>query len=203
MKHMTTGKRLAVVALALTIALLVGVGVSMGTGNEPSTVHELTPKPATAAIPEGLRNAFSVLKAGSATQDAPATIKSRIASDPMLKSYGGNAELAVSAPAGDAGTVYIVPGEDAVCIYASDPRDHHLGGSCASAEDAAAGKLTMWFTDESGKNVDVVALVPDTDKVSVTTSDGKTSSISVANNVAAFHRADPDSMTVGSMKQDF
>jgi hypothetical protein len=83
-----------------------------------------------------------------------------LTNNPLAKLYGANAELGVKLTAAGK-SAYVVPGADSVCLYVPDSTDGSISGTCTSAADAAAGKLSMRLTSENGDLVTGYALAPD------------------------------------------
>lgn len=143
--------------------------------------------------------AFSVLGTGSATM--PASTR-KILENPSvdIDRYGLNLNLAagIGSPASD-DPIWIIPGKDAVCLYITDPVDGG-GTTCASTEDAIAGKLTIALRPGPGKagKVAMAGLVADgTDSAVLSSDKGSDSTeLSIKDNLWGFKADSPDTVTI-------
>lgn len=192
-KAISTRKTVVVMALVTAaVALMAGVAIAVDSSSEQQDLAKtLAPKP-TQTVAADERSAFSI-----ATGQVGA--KSKMASDPLMASHGVDPSAARSLET-DLGSVTVIPGAESLCIFAADPRGSGDGGTCASYEDAKNGRLILTFTDEQGKGVSVFAVIADgIDSVTGVDRDGKTRSVSVKNNVAAFKSADPAAVEIGEI----
>lgn len=182
---------LAVVVAA--VALTAGVAIAVDSSAEQQNLAKaFEPKPVSTEDASE-RAAF-----GIASGTAGAKSK-KVDSDPMLSSHGVDPAAARSVST-DLGDVTVIPGAKSLCIFAPDPRGAGDGGTCASYAAAKNGRLILTFTDEQGKDVSVFAVVPDgIGTVKGVDRNGKTRSVSVENNVAAFKSADPASVEIGGI----
>jgi hypothetical protein len=190
--------------------LAFGVGAAAtaaapGTSAKPSTNSSFRPQAPVSAIPAAESSAFGVLREAQAPGDAfgPAALTPAGANPDLARS------VAVATSALSTGRVWVVPADDAVCLRVLDPSAGD-GWVCASAADAAAGRLIGAMRRSPGDDgpAFVHGLVPDgvTD-VTITGPAGQQTSVPVTDNVygttvaatpatVAFGLADGQSVTL-------
>lgn len=186
--------RKAVASFVLVIAalaLMAGIAIATSSSSEQELAKSFAPKPIEADATPG--------KADFAIASGKVGARSEMASDPMLAAHGVDPAAARSFTT-DLGDVTVVPGAESLCIFAEDPRGGGDGGTCASYQEAKNGRLILTFTDEQGKDVSIFAVIPDgISSVKGVDRNGKTRSVSVKNNVAAFTSADPAAVEIGGI----
>lgn len=192
-RMVSTRKTLLVAAFVVAaVAVSAGVAIAIGSSSEQQNLAEtFTPKP--------IQSTEVAERADFAIASGKVGAKSNVANDAMLSSHGVDPTAARSVPT-DLGDVTVISGAESLCIYAADPRGTGNGGTCASYEDAKNGRLILTFTDENGKNVSVFAVVADgVSSVKGIDRSGKTRSVAVKNNVAAFKSVDPAAVEIGKV----
>jgi hypothetical protein len=154
-----------------------------GTSVTPAGSPPFSPEPPVSTIPAADSADFGILREAQGWDDAFGTADETPA--------GANPELARSVPAPrsalSTGRIWVVPGDDAICLRVLDPSDGD-GWVCATAADADSGQLIGALRsspDDTGPAF-VHGLVPDgVDEVTVTGPDGSTTTLPVTDNVYA------------------
>jgi hypothetical protein len=165
---------IGVVAAALLLASMLRPNDSRATSAVPEWVKQslaLTPdgvdRPAITQTSLAQRAAFSVLRRAAPTDEgASATVASLV--DPgsvMTRRFGLNMTLARSLPLrGSGADAWVVPGDDALCLFVPDGKIGY-GGTCGTTEEALAGRLLLTIEQHSvrgpGDSVRLIGLLPD------------------------------------------
>ncbi len=188
--------KIAIAAAFATIAL---TAVSLAADSHG--LLDLTPQAQVGSASKSLVEAFPVLKDGAARSDAFAE---SLSDEPLLKSVGGNLDLAVEVETRSGKSVWLVPGNDALCVYQRNRSEFGYSGSCASAADAKAGKLALWFMNADGRDIRGVAVAPTgVSTIGVEQVNGDREEVEVVDNVAEFESDGVKSISIGDTKTEF
>jgi hypothetical protein len=168
------------IAAACVAACLAVTGVVAGAGAE----DEGTPPPEAAAadtppvtgIEAEQADQIGQLRRGRTTDDAlPERWRETVRDD---ENFGANPSLSRRTAPG----VWIVPGDDHVCVANSTPDDGGLGFGCATPEDVDRGQLAPSDVDANGNGI-VTGVLPDgVAEVTLVDRDGSTRTVAVDRN---------------------
>ncbi len=168
-------------ALLATVCA-VALGAVGGTAPVPTPAPGLPAAQTVQAVPAAEAEAFAILRRplvpGDAIPDGGALV--------ARLGKGANVEIARRADAGVGTPRWVIPAADGVCLTAEV--DGAFGATCASLEDAQAGREVLTLTGGPGRGSDettVVALAPDgADGALLELSDGSTRTLQVSGNTA-------------------
>jgi len=161
------------------------------------------PQAPVAAVQRSVSAHFAILRRPHRGPSLP-TLASAAWGAPVLTPGGINPQYASSVPVATsqyftAGRIWVMPGNDAVCLQAADPAGGYAV-SCETSTAADAGELigTLQPSLDGSGGAFVYGLAPDgTDQATVTDADGSQVTVAVNDNVyAATTTGDPQDVTL-------
>lgn len=168
---MRPNRTLTAIAIASTLGLGAGVGLSQAGGDDPPPVWHPAPSATPVPATDAEKAAFGVLAAAPTAQDQANAQVAALAAHAGVGFDAGGARVVGSTAAGP---IWLIPVNGGLCLGLQDSAGTALGTACEAGDDVVARGTTI------GDGTRIYGIVPDdATAVTVTPAGGAPSAVNV------------------------